>query len=115
VNLGVGVYQDKTGKVPLLKAVREAEARWLAREETKSYLPIDGVSAYNKQIQTLLFGADAPILKEGRAITVQTLGGTGGLRVGADSCTAFSRSPTYGSAVPAGRTIARSWRPPASR
>jgi len=84
VNLGVGVYQDDSGKVPILATVREAERRWLEIEDSKSYLPIDGVPAYNKAVQELLFGSDSEIIKEGKAITVQTLGGTGALRVGAD-------------------------------
>lgn len=84
VNLGVGVYQNAAGKVPLLKAVHEAEARLLARAASKSYLPIDGVPAYNKRVQELLLGAGSPLILEGRAVTVQALGGTGALRVGAD-------------------------------
>jgi aromatic-amino-acid transaminase len=84
VNLGVGVYQDSTGKVPVLQVVRESEARWREKEETKSYLPIDGLPAYNKAVQKLLFGEDSGVIDEGRAVTVQALGGTGALKVGAD-------------------------------
>jgi aromatic-amino-acid transaminase len=84
VNLGVGVYQDASGKVPVLKVVREAEARWYEQEATKSYLGIDGLPAYNKEVQKLLFGADSQIIAEGRAITVQGIGGTGALKIGAD-------------------------------
>lgn len=84
VNLGVGVYQDENGKVPVLKSVREAEKRWYEREDSKSYLPIDGVPAYNKAVQSLLFGADSNLIAEQRLVTVQTLGGTGALRLGAD-------------------------------
>jgi aromatic-amino-acid transaminase len=84
VNLGVGVYQDSTGKVPVLQVVRESEARWREKEETKSYLPIDGLPAYNKAVQKLLFGEDSAVIDEGRAVTVQALGGTGALKVGAD-------------------------------
>jgi aromatic-amino-acid transaminase len=84
VNLGVGVYQDADGKVPVLKVVREAESRWYAQENTKSYLPIDGLAAYNKEVQKLLFGADSQVIAEARAVTVQGLGGTGSLRIGAD-------------------------------
>jgi aromatic-amino-acid transaminase len=84
VNLGVGVYQDATGKVPVLKVVREAEARYYEQEATKSYLPIDGLAAYNKEVQKLLFGADSQVIAEGRAVTVQGLGGTGSLKIGAD-------------------------------
>jgi aromatic-amino-acid transaminase len=84
VNLGVGVYQDGNGKVPVLKTVREAEARWYNEETTKSYLPIDGVPAYKTAVQELILGKGSAIIAEGRAVTVQTLGGTGGLKTGAD-------------------------------
>jgi aromatic-amino-acid transaminase len=84
VNLGVGVYQDANGKVPVLDVVREAERRWYEQEPTKSYLGIDGLPAYVKEVQKLLFGADSQVLAEGRAVTVQGLGGTGSLKVGAD-------------------------------
>lgn len=84
VNLGVGVYQDANGKVPVLGVVREAEKRWYDLEPTKSYLGIDGLPAYNKEVQKLLFGADSQVIAEGRAVTVQGLGGTGSLKIGAD-------------------------------
>lgn len=84
VNLGVGVYQDSSGKVPLLDVVRKAQDHWRETENTKSYLPIDGLAAYNKAVQNLLFGQDAAVITEGRAVTVQALGGTGALKVGAD-------------------------------
>jgi len=84
VNLGAGVYQDASGKVPVLKVVREAESRWYEQEATKTYLGIDGLPALNKEVQKLLFGADSQIIAEGRAVTVQSLGGTGALKIGAD-------------------------------
>ena len=84
VNLGVGVYQNEAGKVPLLAAVREAEERWQALENTKTYLPIDGAANYNKLVQTLVLGPDARQIAEGRVVTVQALGGTGALKVGID-------------------------------
>ena len=84
VNLGVGVYTDENGKIPLLKTVREAEAARVAQTLPRGYLPIDGIAGYNEGVQTLLFGANAPILRDGRVITVQTLGGTGALKIGAD-------------------------------
>ncbi len=84
VNLGVGVYQDGSGRVPVLKVVREGEARWHAEEQSKSYLPIDGAPLYNRQVQQLLLGDDSPLSAEGRAVTVQAPGGTGALKVGAD-------------------------------
>ena len=84
VNLGAGVYQDASGKVPILQVVREAAQRWWEKENTKTYLAIDGVAAFNRQVQTLLFGAHSAVLTEGRAVTVQAVGGTGALKLGAD-------------------------------
>ena len=84
VNLGVGVYYQDDGKVPLLECVRRAEAERVGSGTPKSYLPIDGLAAYDKAVQALVFGADSAALKEGRIVTVQTLGGTGGLKIGAD-------------------------------
>ena len=84
INLGVGVYQDATGKTPILKAVTQAEARLLETETGKSYLPIPGVAELATHTQELLFGAGHTIIKEGRAKTAQTPGGTGALRVAAD-------------------------------
>ncbi|MDX2033541.1 MAG: amino acid aminotransferase [Blastocatellia bacterium] len=84
VNLGVGVYQDAEGKVPIMNVVREAQARWAAQEATKSYMGIDGFPAFNQAVQRLLFGADSQVIAEGRAVTVQGLGGTGSLKIGAD-------------------------------
>jgi len=83
VNLGAGVYQDGAGKVPILQVVREAQERWQAKEETKSYIPIDGLPSFNQQVQALLFGAGSAAA-DARAVTVQALGGTGALKVGAD-------------------------------
>ena len=84
VNLGVGVYCDDSGKVPLLDCVRRAERAMADAPAPRSYLPIDGIPAYDKAVQRLVFGADAAVIKEARAVTVQALGGTGGLKVGAD-------------------------------
>jgi len=84
INLGVGVYCDEAGKVPLLECVKRAEALRVQSGAPKSYLPIDGLQSYDQAVQALVFGPDAPVLKEKRVLTVQALGGTGGLRVGAD-------------------------------
>ena len=84
VNLGVGVYQDGSGKVPVLSVVREAEKLWYEKEDSKSYLPIDGVPAYRKEVQELLLGRDSQLVAAGRTVTAQALGGTGALKVGAD-------------------------------
>lgn len=84
VNLGVGVYFDEQGKLPILACVAEAEARLARNPKPKGYLPIDGIAAYDKAVQELVFGAGHPAVRDGRIATVQTLGGTGGLKVGAD-------------------------------
>lgn len=84
VNLGVGVYQDGSGKVPVLSVVREAERLWFDKEDSKSYLPIDGVPAYRKEVQELLLGKDSELVASGRVVTAQALGGTGALKLGAD-------------------------------
>ena len=84
VNLGVGVYFDDTGKLPLLKCVQSAEATMAAAPKPRGYLPIDGIVAYDAGVKALVFGADSEPVKSGRIATVQAIGGTGGLKIGAD-------------------------------
>ena len=84
VNLGVGVYYTDEGKVPLLRAVLEAEKELVAKQSPRAYVPIEGPNPYNSAVQNLLFGADSPLIKEGRVVTAECLGGTGALRVGGD-------------------------------
>ncbi|HSO70302.1 MAG TPA: amino acid aminotransferase [Arachnia sp.] len=84
VNLGVGVYLDETGKLPLLECVRTAEQRIAAESKAKGYLGIDGMPAYREAVRSLVFGPGAEAVAEGRIATAQTLGGTGALKVGAD-------------------------------
>lgn len=84
VNLGVGVYYDDGGKIPLLAAVREAEKVRLAAMPPRGYQPIEGPAGYNQAVQQLLFGKDSALLANGQVITIQALGGTGALKVGAD-------------------------------
>ena len=84
VNLGMGVYTDDTGKVPVLESVRRAEQKLAEKPLPRSYLPIDGIQAYDKAAQALVFGADHAAVRDGRTVTVQALGGTGGLKLGAD-------------------------------
>ncbi len=84
VNLGVGVYYDDNGKLPLLACVQAAEAQMMAEHKPRGYLPIDGIAAYDKAVQGLVFGADHPAVTGGRVATVQAIGGTGGLKIGAD-------------------------------
>ncbi|HEX4325524.1 MAG TPA: amino acid aminotransferase [Burkholderiales bacterium] len=92
VNLGVGVYCDDNGKVPLLECVRKAEAQLVAKAIPKSYLPIDGIPAYDQAVQQLLLGEGSPIIAAKRAVTVQALGGTGGLKLAADFLKRFGTS-----------------------
>ncbi|OYU98235.1 MAG: aromatic amino acid aminotransferase [Burkholderiales bacterium PBB5] len=84
VNLGVGVYFDDAGKLPLLACVKAAEQQLTDAAKPRGYLPIDGIVAYDKAVQRLVFGADSAVLAAGRVATIQALGGTGGLKVGAD-------------------------------
>jgi aspartate/tyrosine/aromatic aminotransferase len=84
INLSVGVYQDASGRTPILEAVREAETRLLRSETTKSYLGIVGSPEYARAVQRLILGADHEVVTSGRAATAQTPGGTGALRVAGD-------------------------------
>jgi aromatic-amino-acid transaminase len=84
VNLGVGVYFDEQGKLPILQCVLAAEKQMAEAPKPKGYLPIDGIAAYDRSVQELVFGVDSVALHDARIATVQTLGGTGGLKVGAD-------------------------------
>lgn len=84
VNLGVGVYYNEEGRIPLLRAVVEAEQARIAAHAPRGYLPIEGIAAYDAAVQKLLFGEDSPLIAEGRVVTTQALGGTGALKVGAD-------------------------------
>ncbi|SDS77424.1 amino acid aminotransferase [Pseudomonas granadensis] len=84
VNLGVGVYCNEEGRIPLLRAVIEAESIRVAQHASRGYLPIDGIAAYDQAVQKLLFGNDSPLISAGRVITTQAVGGTGALKIGAD-------------------------------
>ena len=84
VNLGVGVYYNEEGRIPLLRAVAEAEKARIEAHAPRGYLPIEGIAAYDKAVQELLFGKGAALIEAGRVITTQALGGTGALKIGAD-------------------------------
>lgn len=84
VNLGVGVYYDDNGKLPLLQCVQLAEKAMMDKPTARGYLPIDGIAAYDSAVKNLVFGAESEPVKSGRVATVQALGGTGGLKIGAD-------------------------------
>jgi len=84
VNLSIGIYFDDEGRIPVLDCVREAETQMLAESSPKPYLPIEGSAAMRSAVQALLFGADHEVLSSGRVVTLQTVGSSGGLKVGAD-------------------------------
>ena len=84
VNLGIGIYFDANGKLPVLGSVREAEVRRAATAQPRPYLPMEGLAAYRSAVQNLLFGQNNPVLAAQRIATIQTLGGSGALKVGAD-------------------------------
>ncbi len=84
VNLGVGVYYDDRGKVPLLECVRLTDQALTESSLARPYLAMDGIPEYVRAVQALLFGADHPAARQGRITTVQAVGGTGALKVGAD-------------------------------
>ncbi len=84
VNLGVGVYFTDEGKIPLLGAVKAAEKARLEAAPARGYQPIEGLAAYNKAVAELLFGKDSALISEGKTLTIEALGGTGALKVGAD-------------------------------
>ncbi|MES2956736.1 MAG: amino acid aminotransferase [Pseudomonadota bacterium] len=84
VNLGVGVYYDENGKLPLLACVAAAEQQLVEAAKPRGYLPIDGIAAYDAAVQGLVFGADSELVNARRVATVQAIGGTGGLKIGAD-------------------------------
>ncbi len=84
VNLGVGIYYDESGRIPLLRAVNTIEQQLATDAKPRGYLPIDGLPAYNQATRELVFGKDSPLLAAGRVATSQTIGGSGALRVGAD-------------------------------
>jgi len=102
VNLGVGIYKDEAGQTPVLQSVKKAEALLLEQEKTKNYLGIEGVQAYNRVVQELLFGEGSELVNSGRAATAQAPGGTGALRIAAEfllrntpSRTVWVSNPTW--------------------
>ncbi|MDE2156937.1 MAG: aspartate/tyrosine/aromatic aminotransferase [Xanthomonadaceae bacterium] len=84
INLGVGIYVDEQGRIPLLQSVREVEQALVSAARPRGYLPIDGLGTYNQLTRQLLFGAESPLLAAGRVATAQTIGGSAALRVAAD-------------------------------
>jgi hypothetical protein len=110
VNLGVGIYYDENGRIPLLRAVKQYEQQLVAEAKPRGYLPIDGLPAYTLATQKLVFGEGSDLLAAGRVATSQTIGGSGALRVGAD----LLRTLPWPSATRAGKTTAPCSAPPVS-
>ena len=84
INLGVGVYYNEQGRLPLLRAVAAVEKARAEAQTPHGYLPIDGIASYDQSVQKLLFGNQSSVLTDGRVVTAQALGGTGALKIGAD-------------------------------
>jgi len=93
INLGVGAYRDDNGKPYILECVREAEKRIFDGNLDHEYLPIGGLAKFNHLCQELQLGANSPVIKDKRAVTIQTLSGTGALRVGAEFMSRFINLP----------------------
>jgi aromatic-amino-acid transaminase len=84
VNLGVGIYYDESGRIPLLRAVKQIEQQLAAEAKPRGYLPIDGLATYTSATRELVFGKESELVAAGRVATTQTVGGSGALRVGAE-------------------------------
>ncbi len=85
VNLSIGLYYDESGVTPQLNSIAQAKQRYIAQDSGASlYLPMEGLASYRSAIQTLLLGDESPLIREGREVTIQTLGGSGALKIGAD-------------------------------
>lgn len=115
VNLGVGIYYDENGRIPLLRAVSRIEQQLALDAKPRGYLPIDGLAAYDAATQQLLFGVDSPLLEAGRVATSQTIGAAARCAWARTCCRSCCRPPPSPSPTPAGRTTARCSPPPVSR
>ncbi len=105
VNLSIGLYYNDDGIIPQLQAVAEAEARLNAEPHGASlYLPMEGLSGYRQAIAPLLFGAEHTALKQNRIASIQTVGGSGALKVGPTSSNVTFLSLMSGSAIRPGKT-----------
>ncbi len=105
MNLSIGLYYNEDGIIPQLKAVADAEARLNAQPHGASlYLPMEGLNSYRHAIAPLLFGADHPVLQQQRVATIQTLGGSGALKVGADFLKRYFPESSVWVSDPTGKT-----------
>ena len=114
VNLGVGVYFDDNGKIPLLAAVKAAEDARVKAALPRGYQPIEGAPAYNQAVQNLLLGKDSALIANGQVITAQALGGTGALKIGADYLKRLNPNAKVYISDPSWETIAPCLNPLAS-
>lgn len=115
INLGVGVYYNEEGRIPLLRAVQAAEKARIEAHAPRGYLPIEGIAAYDQGVQKLLFGNESELLAAGRVVTTQAVGGTGASSSAPTSSSACCPTPPWPSATRAGKTTAHCSKPPASR
>lgn len=106
VNLGVGVYYDEEGRLPVLACVKAVETQMSNPPQPRPYLPMDGLPGYRAACQRLLFGADSEVVKSGRVATIASLGGSGALRVGAEfihhwfpEAKVYVSNPTWGNHI----------------
>lgn len=106
VNLGVGVYYDDDGKLPVLESVKKAEEKIANPPKPRPYLPMDGLAGYRTACQNLMFGKDSALLRDKRVATIATIGGSGALKVGADFIHAWFKDakcyvskPTWGNHI----------------
>ena len=102
INLSIGIYFDDDGRIPLLPSVRAAELKVVAESGARPYLPMEGAASFRTAVQALLFGAQHPAVQAGRVATLQTVGSSGGLKIGADfiaryfpSSAVYLSSPTW--------------------
>ncbi len=84
INLSIGIYFDNDGRIPMMDSVRKAELAVVESAGARPYLPMEGLASFRSEVQALLFGRDADVLKAGRVATIQSVGSSGGLKVGAD-------------------------------
>lgn len=103
MNLGIGLYYDRQGNIPLMQAVEAAEQRLLALRRPHGYPPIEGSPQFARQVQTLLFGEQ----QAAEIATVQTVGGSGALKLAADFCATFWRAVKFGCPIPPGPITGR--------
>ncbi len=107
IDLGAGIYKDEKGRAPIFKAVKEAERRFVATQETKAYIGPPGEAGFNQAISELIFGKTHPVFRERRIRTIQTPGGSGALRVAAEmilrarsGARIWASDPTWANHVP---------------